>query len=256
MKLFTNWFSPFARKVALTLEYKGLAYEAVDGLAVARHDELLAVNSRGEVPVLLDNDVTIAQSSHIIDYLEDAYPERTVFPANARARATARKLQYIFDTRVDAILVDCSLWSWSDRSDKPPLGMMDVAQSDLNAVFDIVEQQLKQSSTTFIMGETPSVADFSLWPHIAAVRPLGFQIDDQSFPALCGWLAHLKTVPLFRSDAKRTAEFIDTMTSNSHEKTKIAWRGDRIEWVLSRGFHDWFFQEVSERRVIWPLQHN
>lgn len=256
MKLFTNWFSPFARKVALTLDYKGLAYGAVDGLAVAGHDELLAVNSRGEVPVLLDNDVIVTQSSQIVAYLEDAYPERPVYPTDAGARATARKLEHMFDTKIDAILVNYSIWNWSQRLDKRPLGMKEAAQLDLDEAFNIVEQHLKQSPAAFMLGPKPSIVDFALWPHIAAVIPLGFQIDDQRFPALRVWLAHLKTFPLFRSDARRTVDFLDTMTSNSHEKTKIAWRGDRIEWILSRGFHDWFFQEISEGRVIWPLHHN
>jgi hypothetical protein len=34
---------------------------------------------------------------------------------------------------------------------------------------------------------------------------------------------------------------------------KIGWRGDRIEWVLARGFHDWLLGEIRADRVIWPL---
>lgn len=37
MLLYTNWFSPLARKVALALEHKQLAYEAIDGLARDNH---------------------------------------------------------------------------------------------------------------------------------------------------------------------------------------------------------------------------
>ncbi len=36
------------------------------------------------------------------------------------------------------------------------------------------------------------------------------------------------------------------------EREKIFWRGDRIEWLLARGYHDWFMKEISEDRVIWP----
>ena len=44
MKFFTNGFSPFARKVALALDYKGLAYEAIDGLTHANREALLEIN--------------------------------------------------------------------------------------------------------------------------------------------------------------------------------------------------------------------
>ena len=27
---------------------------------------------------------------------------------------------------------------------------------------------------------------------------------------------------------------------------------DRIEWMLARGFHAWFFNEIKEDRVAWP----
>ena len=49
--LWDNAFSPFARKVRMVLEHKGLAFEAVDGLAPEARDRLAAVNPRVEVPV-------------------------------------------------------------------------------------------------------------------------------------------------------------------------------------------------------------
>ena len=40
MRLYDNAFSPFARKVRIVLDHKGLAYEALDGLAKVNHDAL------------------------------------------------------------------------------------------------------------------------------------------------------------------------------------------------------------------------
>ena len=65
MQFFTNGFSPFARKVALALDYKGLAYEPIDGLTHENRDALLAVNPRAEVPALIDGDITVVNSSDI-----------------------------------------------------------------------------------------------------------------------------------------------------------------------------------------------
>ena len=44
IKLYDSAFSPFARKVRMTLEHKELAYEAVDGLLRSNHEALKAVN--------------------------------------------------------------------------------------------------------------------------------------------------------------------------------------------------------------------
>src|SRR5262249_21175868 len=43
-----------------------------------------------------------------------------------------------------------------------------------------------------------------------------------------------------------------TMKDRDIEKRRIFWRGDRIEWILARGFHAWFFNEIKEDRVAWP----
>jgi hypothetical protein len=58
---------------------------------------------------------------------------------------------------------------------------------------------------------------------------------------------------VFADDARRTAEFMKTIgTSSSFERTKLFWRGDRIEWLLARGFNEWFFEEIRAGRVLWP----
>lgn len=52
MKLFDNAFSPFARKVRLVLQHKGLPFEVVDGLDLGNRELLEAQNPRAEVPAL------------------------------------------------------------------------------------------------------------------------------------------------------------------------------------------------------------
>lgn len=252
MQLLTNWFSPFARKVALTLEYKEIAYEAIDGLAFANHALLWRSNSRGEVPTLIDGDVVVSNSAHILSYLEDAYPAHPILPRDAPARARARALERLYDTRVDPILVNCSLWAWANRNDSMPRGLKEVGQCDLDSAFAETETLLTDA-TAFSFGETPGLADFALWPHLAAIEPLGFRLDASRFQRTAALLAQMKATTLFRDDAQRTRNFLKTMSTDTHETTKIAWRGDRVEWILARGYHDWLLDEIREGRVIWPV---
>ena len=76
IKLYDSAFSPFARKVRMTLEYKELSYEVVDGLLRSSHEALKAVNGRVEVPVLVDEDIVVVNSGDIISYLDYRYPAK------------------------------------------------------------------------------------------------------------------------------------------------------------------------------------
>lgn len=252
MKLYTNWFSPFARKVALALDYKGLTYDAIDGLAHANAEALKAINPRAEVPALVDGDVVVVNSADILAYLDHRYPERPIYPADSAVRVEARALERLADTRLDAILVDCSYWTWANRKDKPPAGLFEVGQRDIDTVLEQIEAVFRDVSKPCLFGTEPGVAEFALWPHLTALRPLGFAIDKDRFAKTFSWFSGLRRNDLFRADAARTKEFLSSFTPDTHEMTKIFWRGDRIEWMLAHGFHDWFFNEIKEDRVLWP----
>src|SRR4029077_4276066 len=72
IKLYDSAFSPFARKVRIVLEYKGLNYEPVDGLLKSNHAALNAVNGRIEVPALVDDDIVVVNSADIVAYLDNS----------------------------------------------------------------------------------------------------------------------------------------------------------------------------------------
>ena len=112
IKLYDSAFSPFARKVRMVLEYKGLNYEAVDGLLRSNHEALKAINGRIEVPVLVDDDVVVTNSADIVAYLDHSYPAKRVYPHEPAARVHARAWERAADTFVDPILIDVSYWKW------------------------------------------------------------------------------------------------------------------------------------------------
>jgi len=252
LTLFSNAFSPFARKVAMALEYKGLEYETVDGLTHANRERLLAVNPRAEVPVLVDGGVTVVNSSDIVAHLDLKYPERPIYPADLKARVEARALERLADTRVDAILLNCSIWTWAERKDPPLPGLKEAGQRDLDTIFARIEATLEVFATPLPFGHF-TIAEFAFWPHLAALRPLGLSLDVGKHPHLGAWFGAMRRDRVFADDARRTAEFMKAIGSNTgFERTRIFWRGDRIEWLLARGFHSWFFDEIKDGRTIWP----
>jgi glutathione S-transferase len=250
-RLYTSWFSPFARKVALGLELKGLDYEAVDALAREFRPELKKVNPRAEVPVLIDDGLVIVNSSDILQYLELRYPRPALYPADIGERVAARALERLADHRFDPIVVDCSFWKWAEREDQPPAGLLAAGQRDLDAVLAQLDAELARRPKPWPFG-APGLVECAWFPNLAAVRPLGFSIDESKCGNVLAWLEAMRQHPVFAADRKRTAAFLKTFASGTHERRRLFWSGDRMEWLLSRGFHDWFVGEIRAGRTAFP----
>jgi glutathione S-transferase len=88
---------PYCARVRIALAEKALEYERVEVDLQDRPQWLLDLNPpRGRVPVLEDG-FTLPESEVIMEYLDEAYPERPLLPADRAARAQARCLVYRFD---------------------------------------------------------------------------------------------------------------------------------------------------------------
>ncbi len=95
----SNFVSPYAMWAFVALKEKRLpfALKPVD-LAAKQHHDAVFENRflTGKVPALLHGEFALAESSAIIEYLEDAFPAPVhppVYPADAQQRARARQLQ-------------------------------------------------------------------------------------------------------------------------------------------------------------------
>jgi glutathione S-transferase len=249
IKLYDSAFSPFARKVRMVLEHKGLDFEAVDGLLKSNHDALKAVNGRIEVPVLVDGDLVVVNSADIVGYLEFRYPANPVYPEEPAARVHARAWERAADAFIDAILIDVSYWKWADRQDKMPDGLLEAARSDLGRVYDALDRNLAQRE--FVSGPL-SIADIALFPHMASVKAMEVEFSAQDHPNLARWFKQMRALPICAADLRRARDFVVTLNAKDFERRRIFWRGDRIEWLLARGYHDWFFNEIAQARVAWP----
>lgn len=248
IKLYDSAFSPFARKVRMVLEHKGLAHEAVDGLLKSNHAALKAVNGRIEVPALVDDGIVVVNSADIVSYLEFRYPEKPVYPLAPAARVHARAWERAADTFIDAILINVSYWKWANRPDRMPDGLLEAARADLGGVYDALDREL--ADREFVSGGL-SIADMALFPHLASAKAM--EVDfAEGHPNLVRWFRQMRALPICLADLRRARDYVADMKSKDVERTRIFWRGDRIEWMLARGFHDWFFKEVEEDRVLWP----
>jgi glutathione S-transferase len=103
MKLYSGPLSMFGAKAEIAAHEKGLDFELVmvpfemATLYQPKHPEVLRINPKRQVPVLIDGDLEIFDSTQIFEYFETVKPEPPLWPGEARPRARARLLEHKSD---------------------------------------------------------------------------------------------------------------------------------------------------------------
>jgi hypothetical protein len=64
----------------------------------------------------------------------------------------------------------------------------------------------------------------------------------------------VRALPVFRADLDRAAAWMQRNATRGPITNRVVWRGDRIEWLLANGFHEWFLSEIRAERVGWPVR--
>lgn len=102
MKLYSGNLSPFATRARMAIHAKGLDIEITSPPGgSAQSAEFLAINPMGKIPALvLDDGAVIPESETIVEYLEDAFPQRPLRPATAEGKARARLIARVADLYV------------------------------------------------------------------------------------------------------------------------------------------------------------
>jgi glutathione S-transferase len=103
MQLYSGPLSMFGAKAEIAVLEKGIACERIfvpfslAALYEPKHPLVTRVNPKGQVPVLVDGDLEIFDSTQIFEYLEDTRPRPALWPADPRKRARARQLELLSD---------------------------------------------------------------------------------------------------------------------------------------------------------------
>jgi len=99
MRLYSGPLSLFSRKVEFALYEKGIDFERIEVAFTQtegyrpKHPEVTAANPKGQVPVLVDGDLALFESTVILEYLEDAYPNPALYPSDPKERARCRLVE-------------------------------------------------------------------------------------------------------------------------------------------------------------------
>lgn len=193
IKLYRAAISGHSHRVELFLSLLGLPHELIDvDLAAGAHKkpEFLAINSFGQVPVMVDGDVTLADSNAILVYLAQRYAvdAQQWWPAEPVAAAHVQRWLSVAAGLLafgPATARRITLFKQAISTDEA------VARS--HALFAVMEQQLGASA--FLVGSKPTLADIANYSYVARA-PEG-HVSLVNYPNLRAWLARIEALPGF-----------------------------------------------------------
>lgn len=193
--------SPYAWKVWLALEHKGIPYEfrllSFDA-GDTKTPQFLALNPRGRVPTIVDDGYALWESSAIVEYLEERHPETPLLPGDAKMRAAARRIAAEADAYLSTAmgpLFELTLF----RKGEAEAGKIAEAQKK---VLDELALFEKQAKGPYILGPL-SLADFALFPHVRMLKRIddrqpGNGIADSRLPSkLAAWKKQIEALPYY-----------------------------------------------------------
>jgi glutathione S-transferase len=191
IKLYRIALSGHCHRVELLLSLLGLPYELVDidtANRAHKSPEFLARNAFGQVPVIEDGDVTLADSNAILVYLEGRYAPGQWLP---RDPAQAAAVQRWLSVAAGQLAYGLHLARLITLFKRPANPAEPIARG--KALVEVMEGELQ--ARPFLAGERATLADLANYAYIA-LAPEG-NVSLAPFPAVRAWLARIEALPGF-----------------------------------------------------------
>lgn len=200
MKIIGSYVSPYVRKVLACLALKGLDYEIDPITPFYGNEEFERLSPLRRIPVLIEGDLTLCDSSVICAWLDEAHPRRPLLPAGANDRARARWLEEYADTR----LGDVFIWGlfypkfvhpivWGEPGD--PARIEKTLSEDLPRELDYLEGELPGEGWLF--GDDFGLADIAIATFFRNGAHVGIEPDGSRWPRVAGFVKRALAHPCF-----------------------------------------------------------
>ncbi len=228
LELYSSPFSTCSQKTRMCLHEKGLEWvnHPVDLMKFEQlSPEYLAINPHGVVPTLVHDDVPIVDSSVIIEYLDDTFPNPALSPADNKEHAHMRSwMRYFEEVPTQAIRVPTfnallaeRLREMGEEKFEALTAAMPVrkqfyrrmnlekggfnerdtedARQRLRSTLERVNDAVMNSN--WICGDLFTLADITLMPTVVRLEDLGLASSWNDLPGVAAWYERLRQRPTF-----------------------------------------------------------
>ncbi len=185
IKLYDYWRSSACYRLRIAFELKGIAFESEEVSLHPDHlaqnsDAYKAINPQQRVPTVVIDGEVHTQSMAILDWLEETYPEPAFLPEDAHDRLRARAfadtvacdihplnnssvLKYLKEEfGADAAAVEAWYGTWVTRG------------------FDALEVHARKTSSPFVFGDQPGLAEICLIPQVYNARRFNVDLSNHT----------------------------------------------------------------------------
>jgi glutathione S-transferase/RNA polymerase-associated protein len=245
--------SPYAQKVKIALDEKGVAYETKMPAAIGTGQpdpEFLKANPRGEVPALIDGEVRIFDSTIILEYIEDKWPAPALLPRSPADRAAARTIEEVMDTLFEPINWGMGEIRWFKRAEGERARTIEArAMAQARGIYEWLTRHL--GSGQWFGGENFGWADVSVVPYLNGARGSGIGPEEKS--PLGQWLARANGRASVKKAAKAAADSLIGMTQVAGAVQsglfKREYRDHRLEWMIRSGGLDVVLEGLKNNNI-------
>lgn len=197
LKLYDYPDCPYAQKVRVVLAEKELEYEtALIDLRKQeqRTPEFLRLNPLGKVPVLVDDEEVICDSTIINEYLDDEYPAARLMPEDSQGRALVRWYEDYCDNEFIPYTTQLLVQLRKPEAERDAQQVEQIRERLRRGLY-LLRDRLDKSE--FIVGSDFTLADAAWAPRMLVLGRLGFEFE----PALASvqaWVDRIRTRPSVR----------------------------------------------------------
>jgi glutathione S-transferase/RNA polymerase-associated protein len=240
--------SPYAQKVKISLDEKGVPYETRMPTAIGSGQpdtDFLKSNPRGEVPSLIDGDVSVFDSTIILEYIEDKWPSPPMLPKTPS------------DSTFEPINWGLGEIKWFKRATGERARTLEArAAAQARGIYDWLTRHL--GNREWFGGDSFGWADLSVVPYLNGARGNGIAPDEAS--PLGQWLARANARPSVRKATEAAAAVVANMAQVDQAVKsglfKREYRDHRLEWMIRSGGMDVVLDGIRNNNIRFSNELN
>jgi len=232
MLVIGNYLSPYVRKVLVVLGLKGIEYKIDPIVPFFGDDEFSRLSPLRRIPVLIDGDTVVNDSTIICEYLEEQYPDKPLRPDDPVLRARARWIEEYCDSRMGDVVIWRLFYQrvigpgvFNRPTDEEIVRL--VCEEELPRIMDWFEEQAPTDG--FLFGDRPSVGDITPACFFRNAAFAGWIPDPAQWPRTVAWVNCMQSERTFTQLAP--FEKISLKTSVADQRARLLAAGAPIAEV-------------------------